>query len=151
MVHNPVFSKVEVEAALKQMPTFSDNAIDVADMDAFLQALGMDATKEQRDGYVTFFREVYNGKLPLDVCVASLGVINDTKELVRVHVAAIDKDNDGLIDESEFKAIFPFLLKHDPSYPRIEFDDFVKEADANKDGKVSVNEAVEWFCKHAKN
>ncbi|OXA49816.1 uncharacterized protein LOC110854576 isoform X1 [Folsomia candida] len=151
MVHNPVFSKDEVEAALRKMPTFSDDSIDIADIDAFLVALGMDATKEQRDGYFTFFRDVHNGKLTFDVVIPALAVINDTKELVRVHVAAIDKDNDGLIDEAEFKAIFPFLLTHDPSYPRIEFADFVKEADANKDGKVSVDEAVAWFCKHAKN
>ncbi|OXA49814.1 Calmodulin-like protein 5 [Folsomia candida] len=151
MAHNSPFTKDQVAEAFKKMPTFSDDAIDVADMEPFLKALGFDCNKEQRDAYVTFFREVYNGKLPLEVCTTSLAAVNDTIEILKVFVKAMDKDKDGFIDESEFKAIFPFLLTHDPSFPRVEFANFVTEADTNKDGKVSIDEAVEWFCKNAKN
>ncbi|XP_021958907.1 calmodulin-like protein 5 [Folsomia candida] len=150
MAHNSPWTKAQVEAAFKNMPTFRDATIDVEDMDAFLATLGFTCTKEQRDGYVAFFRDVHSGKLTYEVCISALAVINDTKELVRIHVAAIDKDHDGFIDESEFKAVFPFLLTHDPSYPRVEFATFVKEADTNQDGKVSIDEAVEWFCKNGK-
>lgn len=151
MAHNRRYTKDEVEAAFHKMPTFSYDSIDVADMDAFLATLGYDCTQEQMDAYVKFISEMHNGKLTFDLCIPALGVINDMKEFVRVHVTAVDKDHDGFIDESEFKEILSFLLKHDPSYPRIEFDDFLKEVDTTKDRIVSVDEAVEWFCKNAKN
>ncbi|OXA49820.1 troponin C, skeletal muscle [Folsomia candida] len=151
MAHNRRFEKVEVEAAFKKMPTFSDATIDVADLDAFMETVGYSASKEQRDAYVTLFREGYNGKLILDLLVSLLGSIDDPKVLLKIHVTALDKDKDGFIDESEFKTIVKALLVHDPSVPKVDFTKFVTEADTNKDGKVSIDEAVEWFCKSSKN
>ncbi|OXA38843.1 probable calcium-binding protein CML13 [Folsomia candida] len=150
MSHNRRYERSEVEAAMKKMPTFSHDHIDLVDMDAFVQEIGYSYTTEQRDAYITFFRDSHDSKILVEVLVAALGAIDDSKELMRIHVTALDKDKDGFIDESEFKSIIPFLLSHDPSFPKVKFDKFVEEADTNKDGKVSIGEAVEWFSKNAK-
>ncbi|XP_035711329.1 troponin C, skeletal muscle [Folsomia candida] len=133
------------------MPTFSDATIDVADIDVFMATLGYSATQEQRDGYITFFNDAYNGKLILDVLIRILGSIDDTQEQMKIHVTALDKNGDGFIDEFEFITIVQVLLIHDPTFPKVDFTKFVTEADTNQDGKVSIDEAVEWFCKNAKN
>lgn len=39
------------------------------------------------------------------------------------------------------------LLSHNSAFPRVDYETFVKQADTNKDGKISIDEAVEWFIK----
>lgn len=150
MAHNRRFSNLEVEVAFKKMPTFTDNKIDLSDMDAFLKTLGYTCSKEQMDGYKEYIRDSYNGKLVLEDVTAAFAVIDDAKEIMKIHVVAMDKDKNGFIDEAEFKSGVKVLLIHDPSLNKIDYAKFVQEADTNKDGKVSIAEAVEWFCKNAK-
>ncbi|OXA46679.1 Baeyer-Villiger monooxygenase [Folsomia candida] len=76
---------------------------------------------------------------------------DDAKEVMRVHISALDKDGDGFVDESEFNATVQLCLIHDPSFPKVEFDKFVEEADTDEDGKVGIAEATECFCNHGKN
>lgn len=90
-------------------------------------------------------------KFSLDLAIAVLGKVDDTKALMKIHVTTLDRDKDGFIDESEFKCIVAMLLIHDPSFPTVNYKTFVEEADTNKDGKVSIDEAVEWFSKNANN
>ncbi|OXA61758.1 putative calcium-binding protein CML20 [Folsomia candida] len=127
MTHNRNLSKVEVEEAFKKMKTFSNDEIDAADVDLLLKTLAYTCTEEQMNAYLKLLT------------------------LMKIHVTTLDRDKDGFIDESEFKCIVAMLLIHDPSFPTVNYKTFVEEADTNKDGKVSIDEAVEWFSKNANN
>ncbi|OXA48705.1 probable calcium-binding protein CML20 [Folsomia candida] len=150
MSHNRKYDREEVETAMKKMPTFADNKIDFADLAGFLDSIGYTYTAEQMVAYEKFLNEVHNGKLDLDIAINSLGVVDDTKELMRTHIEALDLNKDGVIDEVDFKAIVELMLAHDPAFPKVDYEKFVEEADTAKDGKVSIDEAVEWFSKNAK-
>lgn len=52
-----------------------------------------------------------------------------------------DTDGSGAITKDELFAIFKAL---DPSFMDIELDEMMAEADVNKDGKIDVNEFIDW-------
>ncbi|OXA41473.1 Calcineurin subunit B [Folsomia candida] len=133
------------------MPTFCGDLIDLTDVPVLLKRLDFSCTEDQMAGYLTFLRDCHGGKLPLEVGIASLGVADDAREVMRVHIHALDRDRDGFVDEFEFKATVQLCLLHDPSLAKVNFNKFVEEADTDKDGKVSIAEATEWFCEHGQN
>ncbi|OXA39632.1 uncharacterized protein LOC118439503 [Folsomia candida] len=145
MAHNRRYGQVEVVEAFKKMPSFRDDHIDVDDLNALFATMKYTCTEEQRAIYRAYLRDFHNKKLSLDLAVACFAVIDDPKEMMRHNVTAMDKDKNGFIDESEFKCIVQLLLIHDPNFPRVDYNKFFEEADVNKDGKVSIDEAVEWI------
>jgi len=57
------------------------------------------------------------------------------------HSAAVfDKDGNGFISEDEYEEVVKVIKAHDPIFKELSFEEFVKEADTNKDGKVDVEE-----------
>lgn len=78
-----------------------------------------------------------------------MNFLKDITKLLKVYINAFDRDNNGFIDEHEFKIMVQVVLHH-PSFGTADFVKFVKEADINKDGKVSKDEALKWFIKNAK-
>lgn len=52
-----------------------------------------------------------------------------------------DTDGSGSITKDELFAIFKSL---DPTFSATELDDMMAEADVNKDGKIDVNEFIDW-------
>ncbi|XP_021965900.1 uncharacterized protein LOC110861096 [Folsomia candida] len=150
MAHNRRYDHFEVEAAFKKMPTFNDDKIDVTDLNVFFANMSYTCTDEQKAAYNKYLRDYHNRKLPLDLAVACLAVIDDPKEMMRHNVTALDENKDGYIDESEFKSIVQMMLIHDPAFPKVDYSKFFKEADTNRDGQVSIAEAVEWIGKNTK-
>ncbi|OXA36969.1 uncharacterized protein LOC110862756 isoform X2 [Folsomia candida] len=152
MSHNRRIPRAEVEEAFKKLATYNgkDETCQVCDLGPLLTALVYICTPEQFTGYVNLWITNYNGIIPMDVIAKLVASIDDNVELMRIHVTAGDRDKNGFIDEAEFKNIVPVLLAHNPDFPRVDYEDFVKQADTNKDGKVSIDEAVEWFAGRGK-
>ncbi|OXA53721.1 putative calcium-binding protein CML20 [Folsomia candida] len=152
MAKNRKYERCEVEAAYQKMPTYNKKhkSINITDPEAFQQAIGFIYTEEQFNAYARYFGEHHDGMMTQDLMAASFGAVDDAEELMKIHILAVDKDKNGLIDESEFKSLLSTLLTHNPNFPRVDFDKFVEEADTNRDGVVSIDEAVAWFVNQAK-
>lgn len=150
MSQNRAYERAEVEEAFRKMSTFKDDTIEVCDLAKFYAALGFIHTKEQFEQYYNFVVTLLQGKVPMELAVAGLAVHKDITKLLKVYIDACDRDKNGFIDEGEFEVMVKVVLHHDPSFGRMDFDRFVKEADINKDGKVSKDEAFQWFIKNAK-
>ncbi|OXA54845.1 calmodulin [Folsomia candida] len=151
MSQNRRYSSREVEEPFRKMPSFKDASISVSDLDPFFKAIGFTCTPEQFQGYENYSNKLLDGRFPLDLCIKSLGSVDDAEELLKIHITAMDKDKDGFIDENEFKTILVTLRTHmGHDYPNVDYAQFVKEADTNQDGKISIDEAVEWFVKRGK-
>lgn len=141
------FTKEEVEAAYRQIPSFKDNAIDSTDIEKVFKIVGFTPTPEQIAQYIVFWNACFDGKAPMDVMVDALANQNDAAQCMKACITGCDKNKDGFIDEEEFKVVVGMILTHDPDFPKVDFTRFAEEADTNKDGKVSIEEAVEWFAK----
>ncbi|KAJ6646341.1 hypothetical protein Bhyg_01552 [Pseudolycoriella hygida] len=68
--------------------------------------------------------------------------------LMNEYLLLFDRNNDGFISEEEFRFGMETLRVHDPRVKDISYEDFLKQADTNKDGKISVAECREWLFKN---
>ncbi|OXA49759.1 Caltractin [Folsomia candida] len=124
------FSRDEVERAFQNMRSYSETSktIEVSDLGPLFKCLGYRCTPEQFSEYEIMWIGAFEGKIPLDVFAALMVALDDNGQLMKILVTALDRDKDGVVSEGEFQAI----------------------ADTDKDGKVSIDEAVEWFTKQGK-
>ncbi|OXA48266.1 Calmodulin-like protein 4 [Folsomia candida] len=154
MSQNRRYSSHEVEQPFRKMLSYNgkDESISISDLGTFFAAIGYIYTPEQLKEYENYSNRLLGGRFPLDLIVKSLAFIDDAEELLKIHINALDQDKDGFIDESEFKTILITLRAHmgQGDYANVDYAQFVKEADTNKDGKISIDEAVEWFVKRGK-
>lgn len=72
-------------------------------------------------------------------------MLHDPSQMAVFHAKKFDKNNDGFIQENEFKDLLEMLGAHNPKVTKKTFADFVVEADTNKDGKVSIEECGNWL------
>jgi len=63
------------------------------------------------------------------------------QEQIKATFARWDTDNSGHISKAELFAVFKTL---DPTFMDIELEAMMEEADLNQDGKIDINEFVEW-------
>lgn len=146
---NQSFSRDQVEVAFKKMPTYNDakKHFKVCDLGQLVKVWGYACTPEQFVEYEKIWAGPFEGLVPLDVFAALMVALDDNAKLMRILITALDKDKNGFISESEFKATVTVLLSHNPAFPKVDYETFLHEADTNKDGKISIDEAVTWFGK----
>jgi len=118
------------------------------DIPLLLEGIGYDANSEQIEIYTKWWTQVYGGVLPLDLVCTLFGMADNIPKLLESLVCCCDFDKNGFVSEDEFKASVQFVLVHDPDFPRVNYNEFLQQADKNLDGKVSIAEAVEWFVKN---
>ncbi|XP_021963582.1 uncharacterized protein LOC110859018 [Folsomia candida] len=146
------FDGAEGEAAFEKTASYNKatRKISAADLGVMFENLGAFCTPEQLDEYKKMWNGPYHGFVPLDIMTKIMASLEDNAELMRVLVSWADVDGNGFIDEKEFNSLVKCLLAHNPQFPIIAYDNFLAEADTNKDGKISITEAVDWFSKQVK-
>ena len=76
--------------------------------------------------------------------------MHDTVAVTKYCVSIYDKDNDGCISEDEFKGMLDILISFYRRLKGTSLQEFLLEADTNKDGKVDIQECAMWFAARAK-
>jgi len=74
--------------------------------------------------------------------------IHDTPKWMKARAACWDKNGDGFISLEELEEFLTYTASHDPRVTGVDYETFVKEADTNADGKVSIDEFCTWIEKH---
>jgi len=62
-----------------------------------------------------------------------------------VLVQDFDVNQDGFIPPDDLKMCVNSLKGHDPNFPEVSFDDLLRRADENGDGKISTEELAKWI------
>ncbi|OXA43250.1 Parvalbumin-7 [Folsomia candida] len=114
------------------------------------QNLGFFCTPEQLVEYKKMWNGPYHGFVPLDIMTKVMASLDDNAELMKILVSGADVDGNGFIEEKEFNSLVKCLLAHNPQFAIVAYDNFLAEADTNKDGKISITEAVDWFSEQGK-
>ena len=81
--------------------------------------------------------------------MANMKVMHSMSLFFREVALKFDTNKNGLIDKDEFEPLLKLISIQDPAVSNISFEEFVKEADTNLDGKVSIEECVHWIEKHS--
>ena len=136
----------------KSMPSYKDenDAISTNDFPVMLKEMGYERTPEQTAAYQKYWDEKSGGKLTKDEFVTAVTTLRSTSEyFAKTYAVKFDTDGDGFISVDEFKPILELLSTHDPTIAGISYEEFIKQADKNNDGKVSIDECAGWIEKHS--
>lgn len=141
----------EIRRIFKSMPSYTeDGFIPSLHITELFKRVGYtDRTPEQLAAYKNYCDKLMGGKIILSETLSLFGSTHDAGKIMIEQVAKFDKDGDGFISADEFEILLTSVKTHDPiKMDGITFESFVKEADANKDGKVSLKECQDWLRRH---
>ena len=139
----------DVVKLFKSMPTFTDDSIASADSDTMLKAMNIQRSPEQLAAYRKHWDSFFGGRIPMKEAISIFKTLHERQKWFVVCAAHFDRNNDGFIDAGEFKDLLELSTTHDPTLAGLTYENFVEEADANHDGKITIQECADWIEKHA--
>ena len=147
------FTKTELEELkkfYKTLPSYNDKdaTISSRDLPAFIEAMRYKSSPEQNLVYQNYWNQNFGGKIPLGKLLLHLQQAHSTSQTFKEMALTFDKNKNGLIDADEFKEVLELLSVYVPATTTLTFDQFIEEADANRDGKVSIQECADWIETH---
>eukprot|EP01121_Diplochlamys_sp_Union-15-3_P004867 TRINITY_DN1506_c0_g1_i1.p1 TRINITY_DN1506_c0_g1~~TRINITY_DN1506_c0_g1_i1.p1 ORF type:complete len:159 (+),score=37.75 TRINITY_DN1506_c0_g1_i1:111-587(+) len=158
MAYKKALSDEEIkgmEKAFQSVKSYKDGKIDIADYGIFLTAVHFPHSPEQLVEYQNYLKATNSdGRVSFEQFANIAKVQHDPKEVLKVYAKDFDFDKNGFISPEEFQVGIKTLHLHDPEHfgdnLAIPFAQFLKEADTNNDGKISIQELEAWLEKHMK-
>jgi len=144
-------SQIEaIKQKFRELPTYKNEEYEGGyilppDMPGIAEAMGMERSAEQFEQYKLYWDRNFGGKVPMGQVVGIIENLHDTVATTLFTASVYDKDGNGFIDAEEFEEHQRIMATHDPRLKLASYNDFVKAADANKDGKVSLEEFKNWI------
>lgn len=146
------FSTEEIEKfrkVFRTMPSYRES-ISSKELIPYLQTIKYNKPIETYQAYIDYADKMLDGRFELAQTVRYLLASHDSRQLMNEYLLNFDKNNDGYVSKEEFEFGMRTLRYHDPRTKDISYENFLKEADTNKDGKISVAECKEWLDKNVK-
>ena len=97
---------------------------------------------EQIKAYLEYWDKNVDGKMSLDHFLSYLKSLHKTSLLFREIALKFDTNKNGIIDADEFKLLLELMSVQDPTISNLTYEQFIEEADKNRNGTVSIQE----FC-----
>ena len=136
-------------AVYPSLPSYKaeDGTIAAEDIPELYNRMNWPRTEKQIRVYQRYWNRHFGGRAPWAVLEGILSKVHTTGGWVREYIKAVDKSCDGFLQRDEFELFWSIFALHYPSW-KVSYDEFRDEADLNRDGMVSIEEAVLWVEKH---
>jgi Ca2+-binding EF-hand superfamily protein len=131
------------------MPSYNaeTDSVNTKDIPLLPEAMGWERTEAQIQKYLEHFQKFNGGILPMSDYLSYLSVQHDPDLHLTKLIKAYDLDNNGFISAEEFTFVMSYFLTHDPTLSPTTYEELLRQADTNKDGKISVAELQAWIQK----
>jgi len=145
----------EIKAIFRRMPSYTDadgGSIDLADSVQFAKEIEFERTPEEMATVAQYWEKTTGGHIvTFQSFMGALTSIHDRVEMAKFFARSADKDGNGFISSEEFEDLLTALrVSNKITLDSISFEDFVKAADTNKDGKISIEECADWIREFTK-
>jgi len=149
------YSDKEIAAAgagMKKLATYrmdgGSGSVVSSQLGEVLKLIGKVYSDEQLKIYRPMWDKYNNGRIPVDAFLDKMRVMHDTKGVVQWVVKMADRNHDGFISEDEYQEILGMLAEYDPktAVASTSYRNMCAEADANRDGKISLEECGAWIA-----
>lgn len=144
------FSPEEVEQfrrVFRTMPSYEES-ISSADLTHYFYAINFNKSVDVCKKHTEFVEKILGGRITSTQIMKYLRTEHDPRQLMDEYLKTFDRNNDGYISKEEFEFGIEDIRVHDPRVKHTSYEDFLKQADTNKDGRVSVAECRDWFNKY---
>lgn len=144
------YSTEEIEKFRKLFRTVPsyEESISSKDLTSYLQTIKLILSPEGYQSHVDYVDKVLGGRITSTQIMKYIAAQHDPRLLMTEYLLTFDRDNDGYISKEEFEFGITDVRAHDPRIKHISYENFMKEADANGDGRVSVSECKDWLMKN---
>jgi Ca2+-binding EF-hand superfamily protein len=131
----------------RALKSYKTESISGDELGALFRAVGYERSDAQTKKYIEYINGVHGGRIELKDFYRYMSTQHDPAQILVKFVHDFDKDKDGYISAEEFKYVLETVEIHDPSVKTgpVSFQDLLREADTNKDGKISIAEMVAWL------
>lgn len=131
----------------RTVPSYEES-ISSKDLIDYLQSIKFIKPIETYQSYVEYVDKILGGRIELTQILKYIRTQHDSRLLMNEYLITFDRDNDGYVSKEEFEFGIETMKIHDPRLKNISYENFLKQADANKDGRVSVSECRDWLNKN---
>lgn len=131
----------------RTVPSYEES-ISSKDVIPFLQSINYIKPLETYQKYIEYADKILGGRFEIGQLMKYVRVQHDPRLLMNEYLANFDRNNDGYVSKEEFEYGMETLRVHEPRIGNVSYKDFVKEADVNGDGKISVAECKDWLDKN---
>lgn len=143
------FTSEEIERfrkVFRTMPSYEESIIST-DLPDFYRKINYIKPMETYMMHVEYTNKIFGGRITTTQLMTYLAAEHDSRLLMNEYLKTFDRNNDGYISKEEFDVGIRDIKAHDPRFKNISYEDFLKQADTNKDGRVSVAECRDWVNK----
>lgn len=131
----------------RTVPSYEES-ISAKDLILYLKKIDFIKPQETYEKYIEYSDKILGGRFEMTQIMKYIRAQHDPLLLMNEYLVNFDRNNDGYVSKEEFEFGMETVRVHDPRVRNISYKNFVKEADANKDGKISVSECKEWLNKN---
>lgn len=146
------YSEEEIEhfrKVFRKVPSHEET-ISSKDLISYLQSIHFIKPLETYQKYIEYSDKILGGRFEITQIMKYIRAQHDPRLLMNEYLINFDRNNDGYVSKEEFEFGMETIRVHDPRVKNISYENFLKEADANKDGKISVSECKDWLSKNLK-
>jgi Ca2+-binding EF-hand superfamily protein len=143
---------LKFQEVFRSLPSYNaeTDSVSATEIPELVKGMNWPRTEAQIKKYIENFQKFNDGVLLMSDYLSYLRVQHDPDLYLTTMVQACDLDNNGFISAEEFKFVLINLLTHDPTLSATTYDELLRQADTNKDGKISVAELEAWIQKKTK-
>ncbi|XP_037040361.1 calmodulin-like [Bradysia coprophila] len=144
------FSPEEIERfrkVFRTMPSYEES-ITSQDLPQFYRSINYIKSMETYLKHAEYTDKIFGGRITTTQLMTYLANEHDSRLLMHEYLKTFDRNNDGYISKDEFEMGIGDIKVHDPRFKHVSYEDFLKQADTNKDGRVSVSECRDWVNKN---
>lgn len=131
----------------RTVPSYEES-ISSKDLISYLQSINFIKPQETYQKYIEYSDKILGGRFELTQIMKYFRAQHDPRLLMNEYLINFDRNNDGYVSKEEFEFGMETIRFHDPRVKNISYENFVKEADTNKDGKISASECKDWLNKN---
>lgn len=131
----------------RTIPSYEES-ISSKDLTLYLESINFNKPLETYQKHTEYVDKILGGRIELTQIIKYLRTEHDPRLLMNEYLLTFDRDNDGYVSKDEFEFGMEDIKVHDPRVKHISYENFLKEADTNKDGRISVSECKEWIKKN---
>lgn len=141
------YSEEDIEKfrkVFRTVPSYEES-ISSKDLIPYLQSINYIKPLATYQKYIEYADRILGGRFEITQIMKYIRVEHDPCLLMNEYLANFDRNNDGYVSKEEFEFGMETLRVHDPRIRHVSYQNFLKEADANRDGKISVSECKDWL------